>query len=144
MHVVTSSLMVGDMEDAQEPPPFVNSVLFLAAEHRIAPPAGMVFEWMPFAEFQEADPEILRRAIEWVERYEAVGRVLVCCRAGMGRSVSVAIAYLCCVKGMQYADAVKLLKANRPGATPLPNLSRTIERVRSLRKVGKGLEQPSV
>ena len=92
MDFVTSSLMVGDMQDAQAPPPFVSSVLFLAAEHRISPPTGVLFESVPFMEFQEADPEMLRRAIEWVERSESTGCVMVCCRAGMGRSVSVAIA----------------------------------------------------
>src|SRR2546428_210701 len=61
-------------------------------------------------------------------------QLMVCCRAGMGRSVSMVIAYLCCVKGMSYVDAVQLLKARRPGATPLPGLERTIKKVQQLRQ----------
>lgn len=135
MHFVTPSLIVGDLADALEPPPFVNGVLFLAAEHSIAPPGGVLFEWVPLAEYQEAHPEAVRKAIEWVERHESSGRrVLVCCRAGMGRSVSVVIAYLCCAKGMHYPEAVELLRSRRPGATPLPNLQETIAQVRLLRE----------
>jgi len=141
MHFVTPSLIVGNLEDAQQPPSFVSNVLFLAAEHPIAPPTGVTFECVPLMEFQEADPATVRRAIEWLERYESNGRVLVCCRAGMGRSVSVVIAYLCCVKGMHYLEAVELLKSRRPGATPLPNLKQTIEQVRLLRQVRAGLGQ---
>jgi protein-tyrosine phosphatase len=71
---------------------------------------------------------------------------MVCCRAGMGRSVSMAIAYLVLVKGMKYAEAESLLRARRPGATPIPHLERTIERVRQLRqgRDGQGQGQPSM
>jgi len=135
--------MVGNLEDAHKPPPFVKGVLFLAAEHSVTPPIGVMFECAPLTEFQEADPEIVRRAIEWIERYESSGPVLVCCRAGMGRSVSVVIAYLCCMKGMHYPEAVALLKSRRPGATPLPNLVQTIEQVQLLRQTRTGLDRSS-
>ncbi|MBH0195443.1 MAG: hypothetical protein HP494_07570, partial [Nitrospira sp.] len=55
-------------------------------------------------------------------------------RAGMGRSVSVAMAYLCCVEGMAYADVLNLVLVKRPGALPLPNLEAGIEHVRLLRQ----------
>src|ERR1044071_3667743 len=99
MHFITSSLMVGTFEDAQQPPLFVGAVLFLAAECSIPPPAGITYECLPLIEFQEADPQVVKKAVDWVERHE-LERVLVCCRAGMGRSVSIVMAYLCCVKGM--------------------------------------------
>ncbi|HAN91368.1 MAG TPA: hypothetical protein DCQ33_04725 [Nitrospira sp.] len=59
----------------------------------------------------------------------ADNRLMVCCRVGMGRSVSVVIAYLCCVEGMAYADAVKLVLTRRPGGMPLPRLQETIQDV---------------
>jgi hypothetical protein len=52
----------------------------------------------------------------------------------MGRSVSVAIAYLCLVKAMPYDKAAALVAARRPGATPLPELEATIRFVRDLRE----------
>jgi protein-tyrosine phosphatase len=59
---------------------------------------------------------------------------MVCCRAGMGRSVSVVMAYLCCVQGMEYAEVLKLVMRRRPGAIPLPHLEEAIRQVRLLRE----------
>jgi protein-tyrosine phosphatase len=53
----------------------------------------------------------------------------------MGRSVSVVMAYLCCVEGMTYAEVLKLVMKRRPGAMPLPNLEEAINEVRLLREV---------
>ena len=52
---------------------------------------------------------------------------MVCCRVGMGRSVSVVIAYLCCVEGLSYPDAVRLVLTRRPGGMPLPHLEEIID-----------------
>jgi len=134
MHYVTAAMMVGNLEDARNPPAAVEAVLFLAAEHHIPPPAGLLYERIPLGEFEEADPADVKKVVDWLERYAPAYRVMVCCRAGMGRSVSMVIAYLCCAKGMGYVEAVDLLKSRRPGATPLPNLEKTIERVRVLRQ----------
>ncbi|MBH0192140.1 MAG: dual specificity protein phosphatase family protein, partial [Nitrospira sp.] len=82
----------------------------------------------------EADPKRLADAVRWVEQHLTDNRVMVCCRAGMGRSVSVVMAYLCCVENMAYADVLKLVLTRRPGAMPLPNLEDAIERVLILRK----------
>jgi protein-tyrosine phosphatase len=133
MHFITDSLMVGNKDDALSPPLFVTSVLFVAAECPITRPSGITFECIPLDEFEEADPMVMKRAVDWLERHESE-RVMVCCRAGMGRSVSIVMAYLCCVKDMPYADALKLMKARRPGATPLPRLEHSIEQVRQLRQ----------
>lgn len=134
MHHVTARLMVGSLDDAKNPPSVVEGVLFLCAEHQIAPPPGLLYERIPLREFEEVAPLDLKRAVDWLERYEPVRRLMVCCRAGMGRSISVVIAYLCCVQGMSYVAALDLVKAQRPGATPLPNLPATIEQVRLLRR----------
>ncbi|MBI3355445.1 MAG: dual specificity protein phosphatase family protein, partial [Nitrospirae bacterium] len=77
----------------------------------------------------------LVRAVEWLEQRVSKSRTLVCCRAGMGRSVSVVMAYLCCVEGMGYADVLKLVMARRPGAMPLPNLEQAIDEIRRFRQL---------
>jgi protein-tyrosine phosphatase len=134
MHHVTARLMVGTLDDAMNPPSVVEGVLFLCAEHQLTPPPGLLYERIPLREFEAVAPSDLKRAVDWLERYEPAHRLMVCCRAGMGRSVSVVIAYLCCVKGLSYGAALDLLKGQRPGATPLPNLPVTIEQVRLLRR----------
>lgn len=141
MHFVTESLLVGNVDDAQKPPPYVNAVLFVAQEFTIKPPKGVAYEFIPLKEFGEATPNDVKKAVDWMERQPPTSRMMVCCRAGMGRSVSMVIAYLVCVKGMKYDEAYQLLKARRPGATPLPNLEQTIAQVQQMRQ-GHGT-QPS-
>jgi protein-tyrosine phosphatase len=52
----------------------------------------------------------------------------------MGRSVSVVMAYLCCVEGMTYTEVLKVVMMRRPGAMPLPMLEEAITQVRLLRE----------
>ena len=136
MHHVTETLLVGNVEDAKNPPSFVQGVLFLAKEHDIPPPDGILFAKIPLVEFGQADPQQVYEAVAWLERHAPKKKVMVCCRAGMGRSVSMVIAYLCCVQGMDYSEAVQLLRSRRPGATPLPNLDATIQQVIRMRQNG--------
>ncbi len=138
MHHVTESLLVGNLEDAKKPPAFVEGVLFLAAEHDVDPPDGILFTKIPMVEFGQASPQQVSEAVAWLEQHAPKKKVMVCCRAGMGRSVSMVIAYLCCVKGMSYDEAFQLLRSRRPGATPLPNLDVTIQSVLQLRATSKG------
>ena len=134
MHLITGHLAVGTAEDAKCPHTLMSAVLNVAAENKIDPPPGKTYDWIPFREYAEADPILLDEAVTWLERHEKGNRLLICCRAGMGRSVSVAIAYLCLTKGMTYQDALKLVSARRPGASPLPDLEGTIRVVQVLRE----------
>jgi protein-tyrosine phosphatase len=136
MHHVTDSLLIGNLKDAQNPPAFIEGLLFLAAEYDITPPDGLLFAKIPLIEFSLADPNQVHKAVAWLEQHAPTRKVMVCCRAGMGRSVSMVIAYLCCVQGMTYQDALSLLKTRRPGAMPLPELEATIQQVVRMREKG--------
>ena len=134
MHLITDTLLVGNINDAREPPVKIGALLLVAAEHTVDPPSWLLYGRIPFAEFAEVEPVLLDRAVSWVEQHHSGNRVMVCCRAGMGRSVSVVMAYLCCVQGMTYAEVLKLVMTRRPGAMPLPNLEEAITQVRLLRE----------
>jgi protein-tyrosine phosphatase len=134
MHQITDNLLVGSIVDAEEPPPAIGTLLLVAEEFTITPTAWMDYHRIPFREFAKADPSKLMEAVQWLESRAPRGRTLVCCRAGMGRSVSVVMAYLCCVEGRTYDEVLKLVMARRPGAMPLPNLQVAIEQVRQLRR----------
>ena len=134
MHLITETLLVGNINDAREPPVKVGALLLVAAEYRFESPGWLLSEWIPFSEYAEAEPLLLDRAVSWVEQHMSERRVMVCCRAGMGRSVSVVMAYLCCVQGMAYVDVLKLVMSRRPGAMPLPRLEEAITQVRFLRE----------
>ena len=140
---MTESLLVGNLEDAKKPPSFVQGVLFLAAEHDFPAPDGVLFDRIPMVEFGEATPQQVHEAVAWLERHAPKKTVMVCCRAGMGRSVSMVIAYLCCAKKMRYDEAFQLLRSRRPGATPLPNLEVTIQSVLEMRQAGRNRSSPA-
>ncbi|OQW62695.1 MAG: hypothetical protein A4S17_01525 [Proteobacteria bacterium HN_bin10] len=133
MHQITDKLSVGNIYDAERPPAEIGALLLVAEEYAIEAPAGVVYDRIPLKEYGEAEITSLDRAVAWVERQLPDNRVMVCCRAGMGRSVSVVMAYLCCVEGRSYADVLNLVKVQRPGAMPLPNIQSAIEQVRQLR-----------
>jgi protein-tyrosine phosphatase len=134
MHLITETLLVGNINDAMEPPVKIGALLLVAAEHTVEPPSWLMYGRITFSEYVEAEPLLLDRAVSWVEQHLSDHRVMVCCRAGMGRSVSVVMAYLCCVQGMTYAEVLKLVMRRRPGAMPLPNLEEAIIQVRLLRE----------
>lgn len=142
MHQITETLAVGNIYDAERPPATFGALLLVAEEFSIEPPAGLAYSKIPLKEYGEAGIDSLDRAVGWIERQLPANRVLVCCRAGMGRSVSVVMAYLCCVQGMAYPDVWELAKTKRPGAVPLPNLRSTIERLQQLRQTRKPTAPP--
>ena len=134
MHVITENLFVGNIHDAREPTVKIGALLLVAAEYTLEPPSWLLYEKIPFSEYAEAEPLLLDQSISWLEQHLSDHRVMVCCRAGMGRSVSVVLAYLCCIQGMTYTEALKLVISRRPGAMPLPNLEQAISQVRLLRE----------
>lgn len=134
MYQITETLAVGNISDAESPPASIGALLMVAAELSIAPPAGVAYDSIPLKEYGEAGVSSLDQAVAWIEAHLPGNRVLVCCRAGMGRSVSVVLAYLCCAEHMAYPDALSLLLKRRPGAVPLPNLRWVIEAVQQLRE----------
>ncbi len=133
MHVISKDLILGNIDDARNPQPGIAGLLLVAEEFRVEPPAWLDYEYIPFKEFSAVDPARLDRAVAWLETRAPGTRTLVCCRAGMGRSASVLIAYFCCNQGLSYEEAVALVKARRPGAMPLPQLQETIKDVLKLR-----------
>ena len=134
MHMITDNLLVGSIDDAQGPPEVIGTLLLVAEEFTITPAVWVDYHRIPFREFAKVDPAKLAEAMRWLEPRASKGMTLVCCRAGMGRSVSVVMAYLCCVEGRTYDEVLKLVMARRPGAMPLPNLQVAIEQVRQLRR----------
>lgn len=134
MYQITDTLFVGNIYEAEKPPAHISAVLLVAEEFTPDPPAGVIYERIPLKEFGEAKPASLDQAVEWIARHHPDNRVLVCCRAGMGRSVSVVMAYLCCVHNMAYPDVLQLIMTRRPAACPLPNIQATIQEVHQLRQ----------
>jgi glycosyltransferase involved in cell wall biosynthesis len=88
-------------------------------------PEPEIYRRVPLEDGLPISATALREAVEWVSTAIASRQVIVFCRYGRGRSVSVVVAYLCST-GMTYENALKLVLARRPGAAPLPGLRRSI------------------
>lgn len=131
MHGITPRLLIGNIEEAREGPPTISALLLVAEECDVSPPSWVKYAKVPLAEAAKTDAVALARAIAWIEQRITSHRELVRRRAGMGRSVSVAITYVCCVLGMSHAEAVALCRARHPGACPLPTWDRRFKRCRS-------------
>ncbi|MEM3670725.1 MAG: dual specificity protein phosphatase [Thermoprotei archaeon] len=68
---------------------------------------------------QAPDLKQIDEALEWmIERLEAGSNVLIHCRAGMGRSVTVAACYLMRTKGISAQEAVATIRKVHPQAAP--------------------------
>lgn len=134
MHMINKRLLVGNADEAKNPPPQVEAILMVAEEQNVTVPSRVIYSKIPLKEFGEPAVSAVYEAVQWIEAHLPDHRLMVCCRAGMGRSVSVVIAYLCCAEGMTYADALKLALTRRPGGMPLPHLDEVIEQVRRRRR----------
>ncbi len=135
--MINKRLLVGNADDARNPPPQVGAILMVAEEQNVTVPPRVIYAKIPLKEFGEPSVQALQEAVQWIEAHLPDHRLMVCCRAGMGRSVSVVIAYLCCVEGMTYVDALKLALTRRPGGMPLPRLDQVIEDVSTRRRAAE-------
>lgn len=138
MYQITEQLFVGNIYETAQPPAQIGALLFVAEEYEIDLPQWLATGRIPLKEYGKADAGQLADAVAWIEGHVKESRVLVCCRAGMGRSVSVVMAYLCCIEGMSYADIVQLIMLRRPGAMPLPQLEEAIQTVKRMRQADRG------
>ncbi|MCP9446354.1 MAG: dual specificity protein phosphatase family protein [Nitrospira sp.] len=135
MHQITERLFVGNIYEAASPPTQIGALLWVAEEYDVELPAWLSTRKIPLKEFTRAEARPVADAVAWIDRHIADNRVMVCCRAGMSRSVSVIMAYLCCAEGWDYDSALRLVKTRRPGAMPLPQLEETIQLIK---KIGWG------
>jgi protein-tyrosine phosphatase len=74
------------------------------------------------ADKQPIPPEQLREAVEWIRDHIADHGILVYCNAGVGRSPSVVVAYLCCVLGFSFGEAVEYVARRKNAQASDPYL----------------------
>jgi protein-tyrosine phosphatase len=136
MYQITERLFVGNIYETASPPAQIGALLLVAEEYDVELPAWLPTGKIPLKEFARVEARQLADAVAWIERHITDNRVMVCCRAGMSRSVSVVMAYLCCAEGGDYDSVLRLVKARRPGAMPLPQLEETIQCLKRIRRNG--------
>lgn len=125
MDYVLDNLAIGDSAEALHPPAGIDALLCVAEEKDLPEP-GRPYRKVPIRDMQPIPPEQLREAVEWIRDTIGGRRIMVFCNAGVGRSPSVAVAYLCCVRGFSFGRAVEHVATRRPRMSTLPNLIRSI------------------
>ena len=126
---VDHQLYIGGQTDAESPPAFISAVLWTALDIQLSLPTNIVLGRLPLKEYTEPDFIDLELGVEWLAHHLPEHNILVACRADLGRSPSIIIAYLCCIHGLSFEEAQNLVTQKRPGTTPLPHLVSVIEQL---------------
>ncbi len=132
---ITPRLYIGEKKDADSPPSYITAVLWTALDSPISPPSNLLFARLPLKESTKPDLVDLEMGIQWLTRHLSKHHILVACRGGICRSPSIIIAYLCCVLGLSFEEAQKLVIQKRPKATPLPHLASLIKQLQTKPRV---------
>lgn len=122
-------LAVGPYLDALNPPADIDALLNVAEEKEL--PASPAIEerlvhHVPVTDMQPIPADQLEEAVRWIDAHIEEHRILLFCNAGVGRSPSVAVSYLCCYRGYGFGEAVEYVAQRKPDISTLPEL---IERI---------------
>ena len=128
MDFILDHVAIGSAGDAWRRPPQVDAMLCVAEEIDLPPGVSLTHK-VPVRDMQPVPAAQLAEAIEWIERHVADRHILVFCNAGVGRSTSTVVGYLCCRRGYGFGEAVEFVARRRPYMSILPNLLPTIEEV---------------
>lgn len=128
---ILDHLAIGSAADAWSESVAVDALLCVAQEVE-TPPGFDSCHKVPIVDMQPIPMQQMAEAVDWIDRQIGMRRILVFCNAGVGRSSSSVIAYLCCRRGFGFGQAVEFVARRRPYMSILPNLLLTIEGVKAL------------
>ena len=126
MDFILENLAVGNYEEAMVPVTDISALLCVAQEKDVDP-AKCIFHKVPIVDMQPIPVEQMKDAVEWISRNIDEHRIMVFCNAGIGRSPSVVVGFLCCMMGYSFGEAVEYVATRRPIMSILPYLITTIE-----------------
>ncbi len=118
---VHSNLTIGSFEDALNAPTWIGALLCVAEERHIEYP-DRLYHKIPIIDMQPIPVEQICRCIEWIDSHIGRYHIMVFCSAGVGRSPSIVISYLCCRCGFGFGEAVEYIAGHRPYMSILPML----------------------
>lgn len=126
---VLDHLAVGPYAAALSPPAEIDALLCVAEEHDLPATDGPAYK-IPMVDMQPIPADQLEEAVRWIDAHIHDHDILLFCNAGVGRSPSVAVAYLCCYRGYSFGEAVEFVARRKPDVSTLPNLIERIDEVR--------------
>ena len=131
MRLILDQLGIGDYEEALKPMKEISALLNVAAEKDV-PEVKLLYHKIPIIDMQPIPVPQMREAVDWIRDHIRQHKIMVFCNAGVGRSPSVVIGYLCCVLGYGFGEAVEFVARRKADISTLPNLIKTIEEAKTL------------
>jgi protein-tyrosine phosphatase len=128
MNFILNNLAIGNAQEGSAESALITASLCVAREINL-PDTGHLVHKVPIIDMQPIPEPQLEEAVVWIRDHIEEHRILVYCNAGVGRSSSVVIGYLCCILQYGFGDAVEFVAIRRPYMSILPNLILTIEQV---------------
>jgi protein-tyrosine phosphatase len=129
MDYILEHLAVGNFDEARVAAPEIGALLCVAQE-RDLDPGPRLYHKVPIVDMQPIPVPQMKEAVEWIRDTIEAHRIMVYCNAGIGRSPSVVVGYLCCVLDFSFGEAVEYTAIRRPIMSILPYLISTIEDTR--------------
>ena len=129
MDYILEHLAIGNYEEALGPHFDITALLCVAEEKEVGP-GPCKYHKVPITDMQPIPVEQMKETVEWIGRTIQDHRIMVFCNAGVGRSPSVVVGYLCCEMGYSFGEAVEYVARRKPYMSILPDLIKTIEGTR--------------
>lgn len=123
---ILDNLAIGNYEAALNPLPTISALLNVAAERDLQETSCIYYK-VPIIDMQPIPAAQMQEAVAWLKRYISEHQIMVFCNAGIGRSSSVVVGYLCCERGYGFGEAVEFVARRKPDISILPNLIETIK-----------------
>jgi protein-tyrosine phosphatase len=129
MRFVLENLAIGSYKDALNPPVPITALLNVASERDVE--TERRYHKVPLIDMQPVSREHLNEAVEWIRDHISQHKIMVFCNAGIGRSPSVVVGYICCFLGCSFDAAVEFVATRKPDIYLLPGLMETIIEIKS-------------
>jgi protein-tyrosine phosphatase len=125
----------GELDDVAED---FDALVVLVEDHELPYPLaewrkrGLEVLHSPIPDFDAPSPGQLLEILRWIEKRVKEGkRVLIHCMGGLGRSGTVAVAWLIYSRGLSLREALMEVRRKRPGAVETPEQMEVLEELAS-------------
>ncbi|MGM0454217.1 MAG: dual specificity protein phosphatase family protein [Thermodesulfobacteriota bacterium] len=131
MDYILDNLAIGHFNDTIEPPREISALLCVAKECDIDV-TPLSYHKVPIEDMRPIPSAQLKQSVTWIYDHIEDHRIMVFCNAGVGRSPSVVVAYLCCMAGYGFGEAVEFVAVRKPKMSILPDLITSIGKVKEM------------
>ncbi|MDL1966476.1 MAG: dual specificity protein phosphatase family protein [Candidatus Desulfofervidus auxilii] len=129
MKFILDHLAIGSYEEALRPSSEITALLNVAKEKDLK--TSLLYHKVPIIDMQPIPSAQMLEAVKWIQKHISKHIIMVFCNAGIGRSPSVVIGYLCCFLNYGFGEAIEYVAKRKSDVSILPNLLRTIEEVKA-------------